>query len=178
MNSLHRAASLGAPRSLPRHRRTRAATTRAIVYEAQAPDASMLWTLGATGLLGTYWWNVTVPEARARLSKDKRKGSTRAFLDDIADDESKSLQRWFYSNWLEAKWFKAARAKRLAAAASAAAAAPASEPEAALAVSEEPDAVPADKEPEFWSLDNPLVLSLAVLAGFAALATLQHSLSS
>ena len=178
MNSLRAANPLGAPRPLARHRRA-PSTTRAVVYEAQLPDASMLYVMGATGVLGTYWWNVTVPEARARLSKDKRKGGTRAFLDEIADDESKSLQRWFYSNWLEAKWFKAARAKRLAAAASSAtAAAPAASGASEESSSEgEPDAVPADKEPDFWSLDNPLVLAGSLLAAFAALASLQHSLS-
>lgn len=97
-------------------------------------------------------------------------------------DASRPLQRWFYADWLRARWFTRGRpatrgADEAAAASSRANAAGASS--AAAGDAGPPGAPPppppaevADVEPAFLSLDNPVVFTFAVLAALAAAAAL------
>jgi len=42
-----------------------------------------------------------VPSARVRLAVNKRTGALREYLEELKRDDSRRLERWFYSNWLE-----------------------------------------------------------------------------
>jgi hypothetical protein len=138
-------------------------------------------------------------------------GELKQYLDELEADESKVLERWFYTDWLRTRQTRREQAAELAewrrrssgaAAAAAAVAAAGAEAAAAAALGSAPGApvqrpgaeggqglgqggaareahpepVPAaedpSKMPSFWSLDNPIVLTFAVLAMVAALSVL------
>lgn len=116
-----------------------------------------------------------VPSERQALAKAKRTGATREYLEELAQDESRSAERWFYSEWLKRDWFVKASAKRRAREVAAGATTPAD----AAAPPSSPDAQEAepayrDTQPAFWSLDNPLVATGTALAAMTLLATLTH----
>jgi hypothetical protein len=95
-----------------------------------------------------------------------------------AQDESRAAERWFYADWLNAPWFRAASAKRAARDAAADATSTDSAAEDAPAPPQPqpgaPDEPYRDTEPAFWSLDNPVVATGALVCGMVALAALQH----
>lgn len=115
--------------------------------------------LSTIGLAG-YWWLVIVPSERRSLSKNKRKGPLSQYLADLRGDDSRRLERWFYTDWLT-RLPGSSRGERQAGPS-------ASEPGEA-----EPASPPlSDKEPSFWSLDNPIVFVgalLVLLVGVAAI---------
>ena len=49
-----------------------------------------------------FWWYYTVPDARRDLAKDKRKsdGQTFQYLEELAADDSRPLETWFFAKWL------------------------------------------------------------------------------
>ena len=117
-----------------------------------------------------------VPSERATLGKAKRKGQLKQYLDEIDSDQSRGVERWFYTNWLQAKWFKAAQKKRRESSAPAASDTALQEGPALQEVATEElpggDDEYKDTQPAFFSLDNPTVftaLLLSVIIGLAAL---------
>jgi len=68
-------------------------------------DASLLLpqlaVLTAVAGAGAYWWFILVPSARVRLAVNKKSGKLREYLEDLKEDDSRPLERWFYANWLE-----------------------------------------------------------------------------
>ena len=52
--------------------------------------------LGAVGVMGAYWWYVLVPNARVNLAVNKRKGDLRVYLEQLKQDDSRPVERWFY----------------------------------------------------------------------------------
>jgi cobalamin biosynthesis Mg chelatase CobN len=141
------------------------------------------------------WWSV-VPSARRTLAREKRAGPLRKYLEDIQSDEGRAAERWFYTDWLrklERQQEMAARgaARRASAAASAAAAVAGTEQQAST---REPGAAAeqqqqqqqqqqaeveeyVDREPTFFSLDNPLLATAALIAAFGALSALVRAAS-
>jgi len=55
-----------------------------------------LEVLGAVGVMGAYWWYVLVPNARVNLAVNKRKGDLRQYLEELKQDDSRPVERWFY----------------------------------------------------------------------------------
>jgi hypothetical protein len=135
------------------------------VYQSEAA------VLAVTGLCVAYWWFVLVPGARVNLAVNKRSGRLRSYLEELKSDDSRPLQRWFYSSWL---------AKI--------------DPETAFLLREKDGSVArtelsdtegggdrtaeetleqvinrAKRTPRFWSLDNPVLVATALSVGGAAL---------
>ncbi len=100
-------------------------------------------------------------------------------------DDSRAVERWFYADWLNASWFKTANAKQQqrqqregdAAGTETTLSPPSADaPQPGVAGEgaggeQEPYR---DVQPNFWSLDNPIVATGALLCGMVALAALQH----
>merc|ERR1712023_349848 len=72
-----------------------------VALDSQVHSRPQLLVLGAIGLTGAYWWFVLVPSARVRLAVNKKSGTLRKYLEELKQDDSRSLERWFYANWLE-----------------------------------------------------------------------------
>lgn len=163
-------------------------------FEPQFSAAQAAVALGAIGLPFSYWWYITVPEARIALARDKRLegGETRAFIAelDASAKGERRVERWFFSKWLKQA---APRRSMPAAAEPAALETPAQRtqvsPILATVAEIEPAAVSADERrdpglaelftpaslrgnatPAFFSGDNPIVVTMGalMLAGLAA----------
>lgn len=61
---------------------------------------SMAVVLAATGGAAWFWWAVLVPSERASVGRSKRMGALGQYLDDLENSEGRSLERWFYTDWL------------------------------------------------------------------------------
>merc|ERR1711976_503997 len=72
-----------------------------VALDSQVHSRPQLLVLGAIGLTGAYWWFVLVPSARVRLAVNKKSGTLRKYLEELKQDDSRSLEKWFYANWLE-----------------------------------------------------------------------------
>jgi hypothetical protein len=51
--------------------------------------------------LALLWWRVVVPQERVTLSKNKRRGKIKEYLDDIEAVNGRTLPKWFFTDWLE-----------------------------------------------------------------------------
>lgn len=60
----------------------------------------MAVVLAATGGAAWFWWAVLVPSERASVGRSKRMGALGQYLDDLENSEGRSLERWFYTDWL------------------------------------------------------------------------------
>eukprot|EP01041_Mallomonas_annulata_P010723 gene10723-22389_t len=63
-----------------------------------------------SSIAAVYWWNVVVPQKRKELLQSKNQGEVRDYLDTLRDEErndqktaSKSMLRWFFTDWLTKK---------------------------------------------------------------------------
>ena len=129
-------------------------------------DPSQLLVLASTVGAGAYWWFVVVPSERAALGREKRKGELRSYLDGLADDKERGIEKWFYSEWLNKSWFQAAQRKRAEREA---------ESSAEGTAGETPDQGEyRDVQPRFWSLDNPVVFTGALVTGLIVVASLSR----
>eukprot|EP00238_Polyblepharides_amylifera_P003465 CAMPEP_0196575014 /NCGR_PEP_ID=MMETSP1081-20130531/4595_1 /TAXON_ID=36882 /ORGANISM="Pyramimonas amylifera, Strain CCMP720" /LENGTH=163 /DNA_ID=CAMNT_0041893193 /DNA_START=268 /DNA_END=759 /DNA_ORIENTATION=- len=144
-------------------------------YVPSPMDASALTAqlevLGAISVVLIYWWYVLVPNARVNLAVNKRKGKLQDYLVELKNDDSKKIERWFYSTWLEKI-----------------------DPETKYLLRDDkneseksiPPAVPtipeykfeetlqeviknAKKAPKFWSGDNPVIVGTALTLGLASI---------
>lgn len=158
-------------------------------------------TLGAAA----YWWWAVVPSARRALAKEKRSGLLNNYLVELQANPDKKLERWFYTDWLQQlqrrqRLAAQAAAKRTVKAQLSGIAETASAPEtvsgaggpagagphstavtaAGAAVDDEAASAQQqdveDKEPLFWSLDNPILATGALLTGVALISLLVHNL--
>jgi len=168
-----------------------AARVAGAAFEAQPPPlGTSVAVLGSTAGVMGYWWLVLVPSERRDLAKNKNKGGLNDYLDDLEKTavSERKLEKWFYAEWLErrARVQRIASAnatKRMAAAQATAdgqaatataiaTEADASDIEAAqdaqeLAKAREREIENAIPMPSFFSLDNPIIIALA-LALFGA----------
>ena len=73
-------------------------------YVPSPMDTSMLTSqlvvLGFTGVMVAYWWYVLVPGARVNLAVNKKSGKLRDYLEELKDDDSRAVERFFYQKWL------------------------------------------------------------------------------
>jgi hypothetical protein len=123
-----------------------------------------------------------VPSARRTLAKEKRSGPLREYLEDLQSNDERPLERWFYTDWLR----KLRRQQDMAARAAArrAAAAAGGEAQQAQPDQQQQQPVPApapdeyvDRQPAFFSLDNPLLAAAALIAAAGGVSTLLRSLA-
>ena len=106
--ALHRARASPARRqgvSMVLSEGVQAAAASATVYGPQAPDASVLAGLAGTVLLSggayVYWDKVIVPMKRTEVSKSKRKGEIKEYLEEIREDDDRKAEQWLFNDWLE-----------------------------------------------------------------------------
>lgn len=128
-------------------------------------------TILVIGASAAYWWLVIVPSERAALASSKRSGPVRKYLEELRpaangdgdgagspSTEDRSIERWFYTDYMKQPWFKTPKQ-----------------------VEQTPEDVSSDRgrgvegwrellkptistpTPKFWSLDNPIVASLALI---------------
>ena len=123
------------------------------------PMTTTLVLLSAPAGLAFYWWSVLVPSERRSLAKSKRRGALNTYLEDLEGDETRGLERWFYTDYLD----KRAAKKRTKTTGMT---------DEDL-VAEDCGEDERDEEPDFFSLDNPLInvfLAIATVALVSALA--------
>jgi hypothetical protein len=51
-------------------------------------------------VVALYWWNVVIPTKRKEVALSKSRGEIRDYLDDIRENNDKSFERWFLTDWL------------------------------------------------------------------------------
>lgn len=140
-----------------------------VAFEPSVSSAALLpqlVVLATTFGLAGYWWLIFVPSERASLARSKRGGELKEYLQALESDRSRSLERWFYTDWLN-KRAKLAAGTTLAD----------NQPDLQKSEPKSDAAQPADiselnpstkpqpnDQPAFWSLDNPVVLVGMLLA--------------
>jgi glucose/arabinose dehydrogenase len=137
--------------------------------------AAQLVVLGVTAGAASYWWLAVVPAARRSLAKEKRAGPTKAYLEELQAAPDRPAERWVYGKWLVQLQRRQAMAQ--AAAAKRAAAAAAGQPDGSIDQPQQQQPLyyasssgeeDGDAMPSFWSLDNPILATAALLAAAAA----------
>jgi hypothetical protein len=173
-----------------------------VVFEPQVDSQALtaqLVVLSVTAATAAYWWLSVVPSARRTLAKEKRAGPLNQYLNELQEDSGRELERWFYTDWLRQlqqrqQMARAAAAKRAAAAAVQPTTLTGSQQQAQQqerqhvpgettpaqpsSSLQDPQTVGADVEddkvPSFWSLDNPILATAAILAAIALVSSLAH----
>jgi len=125
---------------------------------------AQLEVLAAVALMVVYWWYVLVPNARVTLAVNKKKGNLKEYLAELKQDDSRGLERWFYSTWLEkidpeTKFLLREEENTKSKA----------EPEYKVEETMEEIVRNARRTPRFWSLDNPVLVGTGITIGLAAL---------
>ena len=146
-------------------------------FEAQVDPVQAAVLVGTAIIPFAYWWYITVPEARLALAKDKRLegGEAREYLLDLAeDDASRPVERWFFAKWLSAA--KPRRASEATATAATVTEASVAEEEAVAPTEPSlqelftPASLKNNATPDFWSFDNPIVVTMSALFTFGVIA--------
>ncbi|PNH06813.1 hypothetical protein TSOC_006796 [Tetrabaena socialis] len=174
---------------------TTAASAQPLIFEPQLPDASILaaqsLVLVLTLVAAGYWWLVVVPSERAAVGRSKRLGTLATYLEELEQPEAaeqRRLERWFYSDWLRQREARQQRLRQQRGGA----AAPAAGAERLEGAQTEPEPdvyaglegqrpddnllrpTAATPTPRFFSLDNPIVATAALLGVVGLLASLQR----
>lgn len=146
-----------------------------------------------------YWWYIVVPSARRTLAREKRTGPLNEYLVDLQSNSDKKVERWFYTDWLKQLERRQqvqaqAAAKRAEIEGTATMTGPGTsqqQHQGQQPLSDQPlstGQAPADrvhdmyqqqdlsdhgdKQPYFWSLDNPILATAAILSTLALLSAL------
>ena len=149
-------------------------------FEPRFDPATFSVLIAAVLVPFSYWWLITVPEARLNLSRDKRMsgGETREYLAKLRESgEDRPIERWFFSKWLQQ--FKARSTKDQYAAADAARNIDVSSgvldqdantsmdkpTRDGLPLSDvfRPASLRGNATPRFWSGDNPILVTMGLL---------------
>jgi hypothetical protein len=136
--------------------------------------------LGVVSITVAYWWFVVVPAARINLAVNKNQGKLKTYLEELKRDESRTLERWFFTEWLmkidpETKYLLRDDG----------------EEEETIGLgdtegggdktkSEDIDIIiqRARKTPDFFSLDNPVLVAFIITFGFSAVIGLLGEVSA
>ena len=121
--------------------------------------------LSAPAGLAFYWWSVLVPSERRSLAKSKRRGALNTYLEELEGDETRGLERWFYTDYLD----KRAAKKRTKTAST-------GMTDREDLVAEDGGEDERDEEPDFFSLDNPLVNVFVAIATVALVSAVARAL--
>lgn len=143
--------------------------------------------LGVVSITVAYWWFVVVPAARINLAVNKNQGKLKTYLEDLKQDDSRKLERWFFTEWLvkidpETKYLLREdegeretdnnnnNAIKLGD----------TEGGGDKTKSEDIDIIiqRARKTPDFFSLDNPVLVAFIITFGFSAVIGLLGEVSA
>jgi hypothetical protein len=75
-------------------------------YEAQLSSESIFAMITTSIVLyfaATLWWNSVVPTQRLKLSKSKRIGGVKSYLDGLKSDSeenNRKFEKWLFADWL------------------------------------------------------------------------------
>lgn len=142
-----------------------------MVFEAQGDPATAVALALVVAIPFGYWWLITVPEARLDLSKDKRKGGMRGYIDELrADQTPRAAERWFFKKYLDQLPDRPLDPPPPTANADAPAA-DADAPSPSLGELFQPASLKGNATPNFWSGDNPIVVTMAALLACGVFAT-------
>lgn len=167
--------------------------------DAQALSAQLV-VLTVTASTALYWWYSVVPSARRTLAKEKRSGPLSEYLQDLQQNPNKPLEQWFYTDWLRQLERRQQMAKAAAAKRAAGAGPESSLPQQAASqgqqevlpqqwqrgavLQDDPQELSSrqddnaeaevDKQPSFWSLDNPILATAAMLTAAALVSSILH----
>eukprot|EP01024_Parvocaulis_polyphysoides_P033109 TRINITY_DN2950_c0_g1_i1.p3 TRINITY_DN2950_c0_g1~~TRINITY_DN2950_c0_g1_i1.p3 ORF type:complete len:194 (-),score=17.08 TRINITY_DN2950_c0_g1_i1:660-1241(-) len=145
------------------------ATVAAQQFQAQI-DPAQLIVLGITGGAAFYWWSILIPSERASLGRSKRLGPFKQYLTDLNIDESRKLERWFYRDWLNQ--LDQGKLGKIRQNMDATEQTPHQQQQEKINSVQDLKDVYIDKEPSFFSLDNPIVVTFAVLIVIAIMSQL------
>ena len=170
------------PRLLPRMQLDEA--VEKVVFEPQGDPVQGVLLLGCIVIPFGYWWLITVPEARLALAKDKRlqDGDTNQYLQELAaDDAPRPVERWFFSKWLNqlrpartpprAASVEASEAAVATTADDSDEAAPPPPRDVTLGELFTPASLKGNATPQFFSGDNPIVVTVGTLLATGVFAT-------
>ena len=161
-----------------------------LVFEPRMDTSQLGITLGAIAVPFGYWWYITVPEARLKLAKDKRRtdGDERQYLDELQRDlqrepDARPVERWFFSKWLRQAKPLAPDQEQPSERTATAAATAEPPPEAAareaaprrqptIAELLRPASLKGNATPKFWSGDNPIVVVTGTLISLGVASSL------
>ena len=124
-----------------------------------------------------YWWYVTVPEARLDLSKDKRKGGMRSYIDELRiDEDPRPAERWFFKKYLDQLPDKPLEAPSVVADPSGQVSSDTTDSgrevaEPSIQELFRPATLKGNATPKFWSGDNPIVVTMSSLLVIGVIAT-------
>lgn len=165
--------------------------------------AAQLAVLLVSAMAAMYWWLVVVPSERAALARSKRRGGVGEYLSDLeqaTDTGQRSLERWFYTDWLRKRVQKRAAISPWAAANATTAgsveavahgakpdigATAASKQAAEAGVGCDPATEPERNllrptyetpTPAFLSLDNPIIAAAALIGAAAGVSALLNAM--
>lgn len=131
--------------------------------------AAQAVVVGLTIGVAAYWWYAVVPSARRTLAKEKRAGFVRDYLLELQNDSGRKLERWFYTDWLRQLQSaqKMGAQHRTHDANSA-------EGKDTISQNQQQSV---DKQPYFWSLDNPILATAAIIGTVVLVSTFIQGLS-
>ncbi len=130
----------------------------AVVFEPVAPNlAQTAVVLLSTVGLASYWWLVFVPSERRDLAKNKNKGGLNAYLGELESSTGRDLEKWFYTEWLQRRQ----KVRKMV--------------ESSLDSKSPQDVIDQEIEkaiptPNFFSLDNPILVAVIIMMSGVAFA--------
>jgi hypothetical protein len=128
-----------------------------------------LIVIGVCSITVLYWWLVVVPNARINLAVNKKTGKLKTYLDTLKRDDTRTLERWFFTEWL----MKVdPETKYLMRDSGGASVDDLSDTEGGgdKTNADDIDIIisRARKTPDFFSLDNPVLVTFLITIGFSA----------
>ena len=148
---------LGSINEAVKSRKYGALSLRAVAFEPVTPNlAQTAVVLFSTVGLAAYWWLVFVPGERRDLAVNKNKGGLNSYLEELESSSGRDLEKWFYTEWLRRR----AKVRKLAQRAAS---------KSDLTEEQIQKAIPT---PNFFSLDNPVLVAVLVMMSGVAFAGL------
>ena len=141
--------------------------------------------LGVVSITVAYWWFVVVPAARINLAVNKNQGKLKTYLEELKQDDSRKLERWFFTEWLvkidpETKYLLREDEGERETDNNNAIKLGDTEGGGDKTKSEDIDIIiqRARKTPDFFSLDNPVLVAFIITFGFSAVIGLLGEVSA
>ena len=148
----------GADMQIKRRAVSSGMSVKAVVFEPVAPNlAQTSVVLMSTVGLASYWWLIFVPSERRDLAKNKNKGGLNTYLEDLETSNGRELEKWFYTEWLQRRRKVRSLSEK-------------SSQSMEDRIDQEIDkAIPT---PNFFSLDNPVLVAVLIMMSGVAFAGL------
>lgn len=154
-------------------------------FEAQGDPLQALILIGAILVPFGYWWLITVPEARIGLAKDKRLDTDlNEYLVELKEADARPVEKWFFDKWLQkarpAAPTKASTATMMESTTTTSTTTDDAQQQNPTDIAElfKPASLAGNATPKFFSGDNPIVVTMAVLLGLGVFATVSRTNSA